>query len=82
MSANMGNRVVFPYTDHEKAIKLLGALDVKVWEMKVAAITESDGYNALTVQDLFSKLKASEINLQTCTRPAPSLLVHRVLPWH
>ena len=30
MTANMGDRVVFPYTDHEKAIKLLGALDMKI----------------------------------------------------
>ena len=65
MRANMGTRIEFPYTDHERAIKLLEALDPKVWETKVAAITESDGYETLTTEELFSKLKASEINLQT-----------------
>ena len=65
MRANMGTCIEFPYTDHERAIKLLEALDPKVWETKVAAITESDGYETLTTEELFSKLKASEINLQT-----------------
>ena len=32
------NRANLPYDDHEMAIKLLHALDRKVWEMKVAAI--------------------------------------------
>ena len=35
------NRAQLPYDDHERAIKLLHALDRKVWEVKVVAITES-----------------------------------------
>ena len=33
--------------------------------MKVAAIQKSLGYDALTVDELFSKLKSSEIDYQT-----------------
>jgi len=49
------------YSDHEKAMKLLYALDRKVWEVKVQTIIESAGYETLTVEELFSKLKASEV---------------------
>jgi len=48
------------YSDHEKAMKLLYALDRKVWEVKVQTIIESVSYETLTVDELFSKLKASE----------------------
>ena len=33
--------------------------------MKVAAITESPNYKTLTVEDLFSKLKSTEIDYNT-----------------
>ena len=49
------------YSDHEKAMKLLYALDRKVWEVKVQTIIESASYETLTVDELFSKLKASEV---------------------
>jgi hypothetical protein len=49
------------YSDHEKAMKLLYALDRKVWEVKVHTIIESVGYETLTVEELFNKLKASEV---------------------
>jgi len=49
------------YSDHEKAMKLHYALDCKVWEVKVQTIVESAGYETLTVDELFSKLKASEV---------------------
>ena len=48
------------YSDHEKAMKLLYALDRKVWEVKVQTIIESVSYETLTVDELFNKLKASE----------------------
>ena len=41
-------------------MKLLYALDRKVWEVKVQTIIESVSYETLTVDELFSKLKASE----------------------
>ena len=49
------------YSDHEKAMKLLYALDRKVWEVKVQTIIESAGYETLTVDELFIKLKALEV---------------------
>jgi len=36
-----------------------------VWEVKVAAITESPNYETVTVEELFSKLKSTEIDINT-----------------
>jgi hypothetical protein len=44
---------------------LLHALDQRVWEVKVLAIIESPNYETLTVDEVFSKLKYTEINHQT-----------------
>eukprot|EP00267_Zea_mays_P043388 XP_020395469.1 uncharacterized protein LOC103629069 [Zea mays] len=44
---------------------LLHALDRRVWEVKVSAIIESPNYETLTVDELFSKLKSTEIDHQT-----------------
>ena len=59
------NRAQLPYDDHERAIKLLHALDRKVWEVKVVAITESPNYETLIVEELFSNLKSTEIDYNT-----------------
>ena len=59
------NRVRLHYDDHERAIKLLHALDRNVREVKVATITESPNYETLTVEELFSKLKSTEIYYNT-----------------
>jgi hypothetical protein len=53
---------VLPYDDHDRAVKLLHALDRTVWEGKVMAILESEKYTTLTVNDLFSKLKSAEVD--------------------
>ena len=54
------------YTEHEMALKLLYALDhSSVWDLKVNTIVESVGYETLTVNELFSKLKATEVDNQT-----------------
>ena len=53
------------YTEHEKALKLLYALDRSVWDLKVNTIIESAGYETLTMNELFSKLKATEVDNQT-----------------
>jgi hypothetical protein len=50
------------YTDHEQALKQLYALDQKVWEVKVSAIIESTNYDTLTLDELFSMLKAAEVD--------------------
>ena len=59
------NKPQLPYDDHERAIKLLHALDWKVSEVKIASITESPNYERLTMEELFSKLKSTEIDINT-----------------
>jgi hypothetical protein len=56
------NKAQFPYNDHEIALKLLHALDQKVWEVKVLGIIESPNYETLTMDEIFSKLKSTEID--------------------
>jgi hypothetical protein len=56
------NVVVLPYDDHDRAIKLLHSLDHTVWSEKVEAILESEKYETLTLDELFSKLKSSEVD--------------------
>jgi hypothetical protein len=56
------NVVVLPYDDHDKAIKLLHSLDRIVWSEKVESILESNKYETLMVDELFSKLKSSEVD--------------------
>jgi hypothetical protein len=58
------NVAVLLYDDHDRAIKLLHFLDRTVWREreKVEAILESEKYENLTVDELFSKLKSSEVD--------------------
>jgi hypothetical protein len=56
------NVAVLPYDEHDRAIKLLHSLDRTVWSEKVKAILESEKYGTLTVDELFSKLKSSEVD--------------------
>jgi hypothetical protein len=68
------NKAQLPYSDHERALKLLHALDWRVWEVKVSVIIESPNYETLTVDELFSKLKSIEIDHQTQANPsAPTM---------
>jgi hypothetical protein len=62
------NVVVLPYDDHDKAVKLLHSLDRTVWSGKVEAILESEKYETLTVDELFSKLKSSEVDRGVCAK--------------
>jgi hypothetical protein len=59
------NKAQLPYDDHERALKLLYAQDQKVWDVKVTTIIESSGYETLTMDELFSKLKSTKIDYQT-----------------
>jgi hypothetical protein len=59
------NKAKLPHDDHERALKLLHALDRWVWEVKVLAIIKLPNYKTLTVDELFSKLKSMEIDHQT-----------------
>jgi hypothetical protein len=53
---------VLPYDDHDRAVKLLQSLDRTVWGGKFEAIVESEKYDTLTVNELFSKLKSAEVD--------------------
>jgi hypothetical protein len=53
---------VLPYDDHDRAVKLLHYLDRTVWGGKFEAIVESEKYDTLTVNELFSKLKSAEVD--------------------
>jgi hypothetical protein len=46
--------VVLRYDDHDRGIKLLHSLDHTVWSEKVEAIIESEKYETLTMDELFS----------------------------
>jgi hypothetical protein len=56
------NVAVLPYDDHDRAIKILHSLDRTVWSEKVEAILESEKYETLMVDELFSKLKSPEVD--------------------
>jgi hypothetical protein len=53
---------VLPYDDQDRAVKLLHFLDRTVWGGKFEAIVESEKYDTLTVNELFSKLKSAELD--------------------
>jgi hypothetical protein len=53
---------VLPYDDHDRAVKLLHSLDRTVWGGKFESILESEKYDTLTVNELFSKLKSAEVD--------------------
>jgi hypothetical protein len=59
------NKAHHSYDDHERALKLIHALDWRVWEVKVSMIIELPDYETLIVDELFSKLKSTEIDHQT-----------------
>jgi hypothetical protein len=56
------NKSQLPHDDHERALKLLYILDRRFWDVKASAIIESPKYDALTVDELFNKLKSTEID--------------------
>jgi hypothetical protein len=63
MVNNMRSNVdVLPYDDHDRVVKLLHSLDCTVWGGKFEAIEESEKYDTLTVNKLFSKLKSTEVD--------------------
>jgi hypothetical protein len=53
---------VLPYDDHDRAVKILHCLDRTIWGGKFEAIVESEQYDTLTVNELFSKLKSAEVD--------------------
>jgi hypothetical protein len=59
------NKAQLPYDDHERALKLLHALDRRDWKVKVSTIIESPNYETLIVDEFFIKLKSTKIDHQT-----------------
>jgi hypothetical protein len=59
---NMRANDVLPYSDHDRAIKLLHSLDRTIWGGKFEAIVESEKYDTLKVNELFLKLKSAEVD--------------------
>jgi hypothetical protein len=53
---------MLPYDDHDRVVKLLNSLDCTICGGKVKAILESEKYETLTIDELFSKLKPVEVN--------------------
>jgi hypothetical protein len=53
---------VLPYDDHYRAIKLLHSLDRTIWGGKFKAIVESEKYDTMMMNELFSKLKSAEVD--------------------
>jgi hypothetical protein len=53
---------VLPYDDHDRAVKLLHSLDRTIWDGKFEAIVESEKYDTLMVNELFSKIKSAEVD--------------------
>jgi hypothetical protein len=53
---------VLPYDDHDRAIKILHSLDRTIWGGKFEAIVESEKFDTLMVNELFSKLKSAEVD--------------------
>jgi hypothetical protein len=53
---------VLSYDDHDRAFKLLHSLDRTVWGGKFEAVVESEKYDPLTVNELFSKLNSAEVD--------------------
>jgi hypothetical protein len=56
------NVAMLPYDDHDMAVKLLHSLDRTVWSGKVEDILESEKYETLMVDKLFSKVMSSEVD--------------------
>jgi hypothetical protein len=70
---------VLPYDDHDRAVKLLHSLDRTIWGGKFEAIVESEKYDTLTVNELFSKLKSAEVD-RGMTASSRVRLIPIVLP--
>jgi hypothetical protein len=64
----VANVDVLPYDDHDRAVKLLHSLDRTVWGGKFETIVESEKYDTLTVNELFSKLKSAEVDRGMTTK--------------
>jgi hypothetical protein len=53
---------MLPYDDHDRAVKVLHSLERTIWGGKFEVIVESEKYDTLTVNELFSKLKSAKVD--------------------
>jgi hypothetical protein len=53
---------VLLYDNHDTAVKFLHSFDRTVWGGEFKAIVESEKYDTLTINELFSKLKSAEVD--------------------
>ena len=54
------------FTESENARQILGALDVRVWGMKITSINDNTVMSELTMDKLYSRLKTHEIDFISC----------------
>jgi hypothetical protein len=59
---------VLLYDDHDRTVKLLHSLDHTVWGGMFEEIMESEKYDTLMVNELFSKLKLAEVDWGMTTK--------------
>jgi hypothetical protein len=59
---------VLSYDNHDRAVMLLHSLDRTVWGGKFESIVESEKYDTLMVNELFSKLKSAEVDRGMTTK--------------
>jgi hypothetical protein len=59
---------VLPYDDHDRVVKLLHSLDCTICGGMFEAIIESEKYDTLMVNELFSKLKSDEVDRGMTTK--------------
>jgi hypothetical protein len=76
---NMRDNVdVLLYDDHDRTVKLLHSMDRTIWGGKFEAIVESEKYDTLTVNELFSKLKSAEVDRGMTTKLEGPTDSHRI----
>jgi hypothetical protein len=56
------NVEVLPYDNHDRDVMLLHSLDHTVWGEKFEAIVESEKYDTLAVNEIFSNLRSTEVD--------------------
>jgi hypothetical protein len=62
MNNMRANVVVLLCDDHDRVVKLLHSLDRTIWYGNVEAIFESEKYDTLMANELFSTLKSAEVD--------------------
>jgi hypothetical protein len=59
---------ILPYDDHDRVVKILHSLARTIWGGKFEAIVESEKYDTLMMNELFSMLKSAEVDRGMTTK--------------